>query len=208
MFDASGKPTVNSAEGVAALKFMLELGKYSPPGYASFNADEVSAHLLQGTAAMSINWPAWISSFSDPAKSKVIGKIAFTTLPGAAKAGQAEIGNWLVAIPKDAQNVEAAMDFLLWATSAEQMKRSAQRGNPPTRKSLFQDPELVSKFPAYPAQYKSLESSRPRPRTPQWNEIENVFGIFLSKANSGELSPEEAMNQANAEIEKIIQRGQ
>ncbi len=29
------------------------------------------------------------------------------------------------------------MEFLLWATSAEQMKRSAQRGNPPTRKSLF-----------------------------------------------------------------------
>ena len=66
MFDASGKPTVNSPEGIAALKFMLELGKYSPPGYASFNADEVGAHLLQGTAAMSINWPAWISSFSDP----------------------------------------------------------------------------------------------------------------------------------------------
>jgi multiple sugar transport system substrate-binding protein len=88
------------------------------------------------------------------------------------------------------------------------MKQSAQRANPPTRKSLFQDPELVSKFPSYPEQLKSLETSRPRPRTPQWNEIENAFGIFLSKANSGELSPEEAMNQANAEIEKIIQRGQ
>jgi multiple sugar transport system substrate-binding protein len=208
MFDPSGKPNVNSAEGVAALKFMLELGKYSPPGYASFNADEVGAHLLQGTAAMSINWPAWISSFSDVSRSKVIGKMAFTTLPGATKNGQAEIGNWLIAIPKDAQNAEAAMDFLLWATSAEQMKRSAERGNPPTRKSLFQDASLVAKFPSYPAQLKSLESSRPRPRTPQWNEIENVFGIFLSKANSGELSPEDAMNQANAEIERIIQRGQ
>jgi len=208
MFDASGKPTVNSAEGIAALKFMLELGKYSPPGYASFNADEVSAHLLQGTAAMSINWQAWISAFSDPSKSKVIGKMGFTTLPGSAKSGQAEIGNWLIAIPKDAQNAEAAVDFLLWATSAEQMKLSAQRGNPPTRKSLFQNSDLLAKFPAYPAQLKSLESSRPRPRTPQWNEIENAFGIFLSKANSGELSPEEAMNQANAEIEKIIQRGQ
>ena len=134
----AGKPTVNSPEGIAALEFMLELGKYSPPGYASFNADEVGAHLLQGTAAMSINWPAWISSFSDPAKSKVIGKMEFTTLPGAQKPGQAEIGNWLIAIPRDSQNTEAAMDFLLWATSAEQMKRSAQRGNPPTRKSLFQ----------------------------------------------------------------------
>ena len=136
----------------------------------------------------------------------MIGKIEFTTLPGARKAGQAEIGNWLIAIPRYSQNAEAAMDFLLWATNAEQMKRSAERGNPPTRKSLFQDAELVAKFPVYPAQLRSLETSRPRPRTPQWNEIENAFGIFLSKANSGELSPAEAMNQANGEIEKILQR--
>jgi len=208
MFDANGKPTVNSPEGIDALRFMLELGKYSPPGYASFNADEVSAHLLHGTAAMSINWPAWISAFDNPTKSKVIGKIEFTTLPGARKAGQAEIGNWLIAIPRYSQNTEAAMDFLLWATSAEQMRRSAERGNPPTRKSVFQDPALVAKFPAYPTQLRSLETSRPRPRTPQWNEIENAFGIFLSKANSGELSPADAMNQANAEIEKILQRAQ
>ena len=206
MFDASGKPTVNSPEGIAALQFMLELGKYTPPGYASFNADEVSAHLLQGTAAMSINWPAWISAFSDPAKSKVIGKIGFTTLPGARKSGQAEIGNWLLGIPRDSQNAEAALDFLLWATKPLEMKRSAERGNPPTRKSLFLDPTLIAKFPAYPVQLRSLESSRPRPRTPFWNEIENAFGIFLSKANSGELSPADAMNQANAEIEKIRQR--
>ena len=206
MFDANGQPTVNSPQGIAALELMLELGKYSPPGYVSFNAAEVGAHLLQGTAAMSINWPAWLSSFSDPSKSKVIGKMEFTTLPDAQKPGQAEIGNWLIAIPRDSQNAEPAMDFLLWATTAEQMKRSAQRGNPPTRKSLFQDAELLAKNPAYPAQLRSLETSRPRPRTPHWNEIENVFGIFLSKANSGELSPADAMNQANAEIEKILQR--
>ncbi|HJU93820.1 MAG TPA: ABC transporter substrate-binding protein [Pyrinomonadaceae bacterium] len=206
MFDAGGRPTVNSPQGIAALELMLELGKYSPRGYVSFNAAEVGAHLLQGTAAMSINWPAWLSSFSDPLRSKVIGKMEFTTLPSAAKPGQAEIGNWLIAIPRDSQNAEAAMDFLLWATTAEQMKRSAQRGNPPTRKSLFQDPELLAKNPPYPAQLRSLESSRPRPRTPHWNEIENAFGIFLSKANSGELSPADAMNQANAEIDKILQR--
>jgi multiple sugar transport system substrate-binding protein len=207
MFDASGKPTVNSAEGINALKFMLELGRDAPPGYASFNADDVSAHLLQGTAAMSINWPAWISSFSDPAKSKVIDRMAFTVMPGAKNPGRAEIGNWLIAIPKDAKNAEAAFDFLVWATSREQMKQSALRGNPPTRQSIFKDPELVAKFPAYPVQLRSLENSRPRPRTPLWNEVENAFGIFLSKANSGELSAEDAMNQANAEIAKISERG-
>jgi multiple sugar transport system substrate-binding protein len=86
------------------------------------------------------------------------------------------------------------------------MKRSALRGNPPTRKSVFTDAELLARFPAYPAQLRSLENSRPRPRTAQWNEIENAFGIYLSKANSGELSPEDAMNQANAKIAEIIER--
>jgi multiple sugar transport system substrate-binding protein len=136
----------------------------------------------------------------------VIGKMEFGQMPGAQNPGRAEIGNWLIAIPRAAKNSEAAMDFLLWATSAEQMKLSAQRGNPPTRRTVFNDPQLQAKFPSYPAQLKSLESSRPRPRTPMWNEIENAFGIYLSKANSGELSAEEAMNQANGEIKRIIER--
>lgn len=206
MFDANGKPSVNSQEGINALRFMLELGKYTPPGYASFNASEVSAHLLQGTAAMSINWPAWISAFDDPAKSKVVGKMNFGGLPGEKAPGRAEIGNWLIAIPRGSRNGDAAFDFLLWATTAEQMKKSALSGNPPTRRSVFNDPELLAKFPAYPAQFRSLETSKPRPRTPQWNEIENVFGIYLSRANSGEITAEEAMNSANAEIAKIVDR--
>jgi multiple sugar transport system substrate-binding protein len=206
MFDAAGKPTVNSPEGINALRFMLELGKYAPPGYASFNASEVSAHLLQGTAAMSINWPAWISAFNDPARSKVLGKVSFGTLPGAKAEGRAEIGNWLIGIPRGARNTDAAFEFLLWATAADQMKKSALTGNPPTRRSVFNDTELLAKFPSYPAQLRSLETSKPRPRTPQWNEIENVFGIFLSRANSGEMTAEGAMNSANAEIAKIVER--
>jgi multiple sugar transport system substrate-binding protein len=206
MFDANGQPTVNSVQGIAALKFMVDLGRVSPPGYAGFNADEVSAHLLQGTAAMAINWPAWIGKFNDPAKSKVLGKMEFTVMPGAQSTGTAEIGNWLLAIPRDSRNADAALDFIIWATAAEQMKRSALAGNPPTRKSVFQDAELVKKFPAYPAQLRSLENSRPRPRTPQWNEIENTFGIYLSKANSGQLTPEDAMNQANTALAEIVAR--
>jgi multiple sugar transport system substrate-binding protein len=185
---------------------MIELGKFAPPGYASFNASEVSAHLLQGTAAMSINWPAWISAFDDPAKSKVTGRMSFGVMPGARSEGRAEIGNWLISIPRASRNAEAAFEFLVWATAADQMKKSALAGNPPTRRSVFTDPELLTKFPAYPAQLRSLESSKPRPRTPLWNEIENVFGIFLSRANSGELTADDAMNQANSEIAKIVAR--
>jgi multiple sugar transport system substrate-binding protein len=206
MFDADGKPAVNSPAGVAALEMMLKLGKYSPPGYAGFNADEVSAHLLQATAAMSINWPAWIAAMDDRQKSKVSGLMAFAPMPGEKRPGQAELGAWLLGIPAASKHRDQAKLFITWATGQQQMKEAAVRGNPPTRKQLFLDPDLLGRFRAFPVQFKSLETARPRPRTAQWNEIENAFGIAISKANAGSLSAAAAMAQAEADIAAITSR--
>lgn len=207
IFSPDGKTAVvDSPDAVAALKFMLELGKVTPPGYTGFNADEVSAHILQSTAAMSINWPAWIAPMDDPAKSKVVDKVGFATIPSGKHPGQPELGAWLVAIPAGSHHVDAAFEFLRWATTPERMKIAALRGNPPTRESVFDDPELLKKFRAFPIQKASLQAARPRPRTPDWNEVENAFGIYLSKANAGSLSPEEAMKKAREEIQAIISR--
>ena len=208
IFTEGGKPSLARKEGVEALRFMLELGKYSPPGYAGFNADEVSAHLLQATAAMSINWPAWISAMDDPNKSRVVGKIEYAQMPAAKAPGQAELGSWLLGVPAASKHPQLAFDFIKWATDTPQMKRAAERGNPPTRRSVFEDPELKQKFRSYPAQLQSLESARPRPRTARWNEVENALGIFLSQANSGALSAEQAMKGAEKEITAIIEREQ
>jgi multiple sugar transport system substrate-binding protein len=185
---------------------MLELGKYSPPGYAGFNADEVSAHLLESTAAMSINWPAWIAAMDDPAKSKVVGRIAFSPMPAARVPGVGELGTWLIAVPAASKHSADAFDFMFWATDAPQMKQAALRGNPPTRRSVFKAADLVAKFPAFPVQLASLESARPRPRTAQWNEIENAFGIYLSKANAGAMDPASAMRNAARDIAQIVNR--
>jgi multiple sugar transport system substrate-binding protein len=206
VFDAGGKPAVNTPEAVEALRFMVELGRITPPGYASFNTDEVSAHLLQATAVMSINWPSWIPAMDDPGKSKVVGRIAFAPVPSGRRPGQATLGAWIVAIPAASRQRDLAARFLEWATAPEQMKQAALRGNPPTRRSVFEDPDLVGRFRAFPAQLASLETARPRPRTPLWNEIEEAFGIYLSLANAGGISTEEALRRSQAEIEAILER--
>jgi len=206
IFNRDGHAAVATPQAVECVRFMLELGKYSPPGYTGFNADEVSGHLLQSTAIMSINWPAWIAAMDDPARSKVVGKIAFAQVPSARQKGVAELGSWLLGIPAGSKNRQRATEFLFWATAPEQMKQAALRGNPPTRRSVFNDPELRARFRSFPAQLASLESARPRPRSPLWNEIENAFGIRVSQANSGSVTPEEALQRANQEIDAIMQR--
>jgi multiple sugar transport system substrate-binding protein len=207
MFDGKGNPTVNTPEALAALNMMLELGKHSPPGYAGFNADEIAAHLLHSTAAMSINWPAWISAMDDPSKSKVVNRMGYAPMPGTSQhAGQASLGAWVLGVPSSSRHQEQAKAFILWATSKQPMKEAATRGNPPTRKSVFEEPALVERFRAFPAQLHSLTTARPRPRSPQWNEIENSFGIALSKANAGSLTAQAALVQAQADIAAIVSR--
>jgi multiple sugar transport system substrate-binding protein len=144
----------------------------------------------------------------DPSKSKVAGKIGFLPMPGERSPGVGELGTWLVAVPAGSKHQSDAFTFLFWATEPAQMQQAALRGNPPTRRSLFQSAELNGRFRAYPVQLASLESARPRPRTALWNEIENAFGIYLSKANAGTMDPAEAMHTAAREIGQILQRGQ
>ena len=50
---------------------------------------------------------------------------------------------------------------------------------------------------------EAINFSTPRPRHPKWPEIENAFGIELSKAVAGTESPEEALKSSQAAVEKI-----
>jgi multiple sugar transport system substrate-binding protein len=208
MFDADGKPQVNNAAGLQALEFFLKLKEISPPGAESFNADELGTYLLQGAAAASINWPNWVATFEDPDQSRVVGQMAYSPIPAGTHPGSSEIGHWLMGIMKSSKNKQAAFDFMVWATSPEQIKVSAQRGNPPVRFSVFTDPELTSQeqFRHYPVLMEAINYSTPRPRHPKWPEIENAFGVELSKAVAGMMGAKEALDRANQAIAAIIAR--
>jgi len=199
------KVTIDTPEGAAAMKMFMALRDVSPKGVESYNANEVGQALAAGTAASSINWPNWVATFEDPTQSRMVGKISYTGIPAGTKPGSSEIGHWTMGIMAAAKNKQEAFDFMLWATSPDQIKVSAERGNPPVRTSTFTDPELTKqdKFRHYPVLMKAIQASTPRPRHPKWPEIENAFGIELSKAVAGTESPEEALKNSQAAVEKI-----
>ncbi|HKQ94624.1 MAG TPA: ABC transporter substrate-binding protein [Aestuariivirgaceae bacterium] len=199
------KVTIDTPEGAAAMKTFMALKDASPKGVESYNANEVGTALAAGTAASSINWPNWVATFEDPSQSKMVGKISYSAIPSGTHAGASEIGHWTMGIMSASKNKQEAFDFMIWATSPEQIKISATRGNPPVRFSVFTDPELTSqeKFRHFPTLMEAINFSKPRPRHPKWPEIENAFGIELSKAVAGTITPEEALKNSQAEVERI-----
>jgi multiple sugar transport system substrate-binding protein len=205
--DQKGKPSVDSSQGIAALKFFLELKKYAPTGVEIYNASEVRDALLSGTAAMAPEvWPAWVPDLDNPEKSKVVGKMEIISPPGQKVESSPMIGIWLLGIPKAAKRKDSALDFLSFVTSKRIQKLMAlEVGLPPTRESLYQDPELISKYRWYPAQLEALKSSKPRPRVVQWTQIEATLGTYLQLALVGDMTPEQALNEANAKIADILE---
>ncbi len=207
--DDKSKVQIDTPEALNALNFFIKLKDVSPPGAESFNAQQLATHMLQGTAATTINWPAFVPAFEDPKQSKIVGKIGYAPIPSGTVTGSSEIGHWIAAVPAGSKNKELAFDFIYWATSAEKQKEHARSmGTPPTRLSVFTDPELVKmdEFKHYPILKDCIANSTPRPRIANWNEVENTFGIYLSMAVAGKLSPKEALSKAQAEVEELMKK--
>ena len=116
-------------------------------------------------------------------------------------------GNWLLGIPEGSENVDAALDFILWFTAPEQQKRLLLDQNiPATRISVLEDPEAVEKFPFLPGLLAAGRNAVPRPRTEHYNAAEAIYGRYVAEAIAGQITGEEAMNKSNQEIRDLMVR--
>jgi len=203
-----GQAKVASPAGVAALKFFLALKDYAPEGVEVYDSSEVKDALLAGDVAIAIEvWPGWVPALDDPAQSRVVGLVDIIPAPGLVEESSPMIGIWLLGVSSASQNKQAALDFIEFTTSAEiQRKLTLELGHPPTRHSVYSDPEVVAKYRWFPAQLAAMDSAVPRPRVPVWSEIEGVLGDYLQLALVGEMSPEDALRAAQARIQEILER--
>ncbi|MEL6198439.1 MAG: extracellular solute-binding protein, partial [Pseudomonadota bacterium] len=203
-----GKPHLNTDAGRAALELWLELAKVAPKGVETYNSGEVRDALMQGTTAMTIElWPSWAPSLDDPEKSKVPGKIEIMAAPGQVQGPAPMLGSWLVAIPETSERKDRARDFIDFLTSPEMQKRLAlEVGTPPTRASVYADPEVVGAYRWYPNQVAALQNAQPRPRIAQWSKVETIMGDYLQLALIGEMEPAAALAEAQEKIAAVLER--
>jgi multiple sugar transport system substrate-binding protein len=161
---------------------------------------------MSGVGAMAIEvWPGWIGDLENPELSDVVGKVIISAHPGQVNPSSSMIGAWMVGIPRDSKNKDAAFDFIRFLTSADVQEMMADKtGIPPTRHSVHKIPELVAKYPWYPAQLDGQISGSVRPRTDYWSQIETVFGDYLQRALVGEVTAVEALNQVQRRVEELL----
>lgn len=224
-FDHAGRPTVNSEAGVRALEYYVSvLREFAPRGVENWNWPEIMEAFAAGTLVQYIDANSTASVIENPAKSKVAGKIGYRRWPkGPTGKRVTSIWNW--AMPVNAalptRKKQATWLYIQWLASRPTQLRSATFKEAPdavvrtgvNRMSIWQDPgyrRVIAFTPDYAdVVLTSLREDTDadwRPRIPEWPEIGEVMAIAIQEALVGRKTPKQALDDANAELRKILRR--
>lgn len=208
ILDADGKPLLNTPENVAILEFFGELFKYAPPGATDYWWDQRETAFRTGRVALMEGWSIARAGYEDPEISSVVGNVDITLAPVAeGMEPKYGFGGWGIGINADSDSPDAAWEFIKWITSPEIQKEWIRADGAPIRRSTLEDAQLNEEYPWFPILLEAFENGdgNYRPRIPEYSMIEDALGTAANSFLVGELSAQDALDAAQAQVEEAMQ---
>ncbi|MEL6520022.1 MAG: sugar ABC transporter substrate-binding protein [Pseudomonadota bacterium] len=217
-FDENWAPQFDGEAWKETLSFYIDLmNDAGPPGASNNGFNENLSLFQQGKCGMWIDATVAASFVTNPDDSTVADKVSFALAPDT---GKGKRGNWLwawaLAIPAGTDNVDAAKEFIQWATSKEYLSLVAENEGwanvpPGSRTSLYETPEYAE-VPFAKMTLDSINSADPLNPTvdpvpyvgvqfvaiPEFAGIATQVGQEFSAALAGQQSVDEALAKAQA----------
>jgi len=216
LLDENFQPHLNSPEGIAALTYFVDLyRKYKvvPEGSPTYEYPEIVAAFQQDKVAMALQWIGAWYDWADKTKSPLIyNKFNATLYPGKrmpdGSVHRATIGHvWGLAINSASNNKQDAYCFLTYFTSEPGLRAGFANtivASGLNSKAILQDPEVIKNHPETPVQQKAFQYMYLWPNTTVTSELITTLATESSAALAGTKSPQQAMDDAQAEYVKIL----
>ena len=216
------KPQVNSDAGVKSLEYDRNLlQNYAPAGVENWNWPEIMESFAGGNLVQYIDANSTASVIENPKKSKVAGQIGYQPWPkGPSGRRVTSIWNWTMPINAALSKKKkvATWRYIQWLASRPTQMASATYKESPdavvrtgvNRVSIWQDPEYREVIDFTPDYADVVLTSMPktltdwRPRVPQWPKIGEVMAVAIQSALVKQTTPKKALDDANANLTKIM----
>ncbi|MFD9322741.1 ABC transporter substrate-binding protein [Streptomyces sp. NPDC060053] len=206
--DEGDRVTVDSAarEGIGFLARGVRDG-WVPKEALTYTEEESRQAFQDGHLLFLRNWPyAYVSASA--AGSPLAGKVGAVPLPGRDGPGTSVLGGSNLAVNTHAEHPDTAARLIAYLTSEGVQRQVLTRGAlPPVRADLYEDPELVRRFPYLPTLRASVLTAAPRPKSPRYDQVSMVVQAVVHDAMSGHSTPEAAVRRLARELADISRRG-
>ncbi|MEU9271858.1 ABC transporter substrate-binding protein [Streptomyces sp. NPDC048251] len=206
--DEGDRVTVDSAarEGIGFLARGVRDG-WVPKEALTYTEEESRQAFQDGHLLFLRNWPyAYVSASATG--SALAGKVGAVPLPGRDGPGTSVLGGSNLAVNTHAEHPDTAARLIAYLTSEGVQRQVLTRGAlPPVRADLYEDPELVRRFPYLPTLRASVLTAAPRPKSPRYDQVSMVVQAVVHDAMSGHSTPEAAVRRLARELAAISRRG-
>ena len=214
--DGDGNLVVNSEEGIQALQHAVDLiyeHEVTLVSIPSSGTDGNRQTFQQGGTMFMRNWPYAYGLFQDD--TPVTDSFDVTTMPkaeGNPDANNSCLGGWSLFINNFTENAAAAQEVAQYAGTLEAQEiLSGEHGRLPVRQELYEDSYWEDSDYDKPGNLdifsEILQQTSARPATAQYSQFSNLVYTECNRALTQSKSPEEALNDAQAEIDSEINNG-
>lgn len=138
VFDKNGNVIINNRNSLEALKNFKESYLYSSRSSNIDTWEKVANEFATGKTAMSILYNGDAVDINDFSKSKVAGNIGYKLIPG----NSPVLGGWCLSINPFGENIDAAIQFIMWACSNKNAIPISLLGGSTLRNEYYEHSDL------------------------------------------------------------------
>ncbi|RLK53777.1 ABC transporter substrate-binding protein [Actinokineospora cianjurensis] len=204
-----GRPTLNTDAARAGLQFLVDGVKSGeiPQKARTFKEEEGRRAFQSGELLFHRQWPyQYAKASATDGSSAVAGKFAVAPLPGADGPGASSLGGHNYAVSAYTKNKKTAVDFIKYSVSEEQQRKNLEKtSQAPTWAGLYDQSDLVAKFPYLTVLKKSIENAVKRPAVVKYQEVSRAIQEAAYGAMSGATPPEDALKALQDKLESLTQ---
>jgi multiple sugar transport system substrate-binding protein len=175
LVDASGQPQVTSDAAKKAARFLADgfSSGMIPKEAITYKEEEGRVAFQDGKLLFYRNWAyGYEAGQKSDGSSKVNGKFDVAPIPGLDGPGSGTLGGNNLAVSAFSQHKQSARDFIAFMTSAAQSKAFALTSSMPVaRAEIYDDAELIKKYPYLPALKAGILAAKPRPKAVRYGDV-------------------------------------
>lgn len=196
---------LDSQQAIASVNFLrdtIEKG-ISPVGVTTYAEEETRRLFQEGETVFLRNWP-YVAGLAS--KSDIAGKFSLKPMVHQRKrlSGACQ-GGWGLGISSSSKHPQEAWEVIEFISSENSQRDFVlETGYVPSRRSLFNDPQVVAKYSYYPKLLEVVESSSLRPPIAQYAQASDILQRYLSAALTDTMTPEKAMQAAADETRRLL----
>jgi multiple sugar transport system substrate-binding protein len=198
---------IDSPENLKALQFMVDGIKdgAAPKAVTTYMEEPARRAFEAGRVTFLRNWPyVYATANRAPATKGKFDVAPFPEFEGGGKAGI--LGGFNLVISTYSKNPGAALKFIDYMTHDErQAEDIVKYSDASPLKAVYDDPAVQKAQPFSAELEAAVEQSKSRPVSPVYPQISQAIYKNVNEALSGKATPEDALKQAQTEMEQALQ---